>query len=129
LSIVLTIIIAKQICDLKDQNYTLKQQLAFERQKDAALKLAVRDNIPENMFVHHKFSSVEVDLIEAETNVEEESNSGWSINLSVLWTSPSISTCDMAMLSHILVSEIYSNQQEGLNKTKPWNEENHNGLE
>merc|ERR1719153_55723 len=113
--VILTVIIAKQICDLKDENYSLKQQLAFEGQKDAALKLAVRENIPENMFVKLKFSSAEVDLIEAETNEEKEINSGWSINLSVLWTSPSITPCDMTMLSQILVGEIYHNKQE--NKT------------
>lgn len=44
----------KKICDLKEQNISLMQQLAFERQKDAALKLAVRDNIPADKFIQHR---------------------------------------------------------------------------
>eukprot|EP00092_Neocalanus_flemingeri_P020066 GFUD01021727.1.p1 GENE.GFUD01021727.1~~GFUD01021727.1.p1 ORF type:complete len:257 (+),score=99.35 GFUD01021727.1:179-949(+) len=121
LAIFFTLTTVKQICDLKEQNFRLMQQLAFERQKDAALKLAVRDNIPENKFIQHSFNSVEAGLVEAEGKLDQPSST-WSINLSVLWTSPSITPCDMARLSHILAEEIYAHQEERLNQINPWSE-------
>eukprot|EP00092_Neocalanus_flemingeri_P021949 GFUD01023806.1.p1 GENE.GFUD01023806.1~~GFUD01023806.1.p1 ORF type:complete len:327 (-),score=121.09 GFUD01023806.1:75-941(-) len=123
LAIFFTLTTVKQICDLKEQNFRLMQQLAFERQKDAALKLAVRDNIPENKFIQHSFNSVEAGLVEAEGKLDQPSST-WSINLSVLWTSPMITPCDMARLSHILAEEIYAHQEERMNQMNPWSDVN-----
>eukprot|EP00092_Neocalanus_flemingeri_P012768 GFUD01013759.1.p1 GENE.GFUD01013759.1~~GFUD01013759.1.p1 ORF type:complete len:289 (+),score=100.11 GFUD01013759.1:69-869(+) len=123
LAIFFTLTTVKQICDLKEQNFRLMQQLVFERQKDAALKLAVRDNIPENKFIQHRFNSVEASLVEAEGKLDQPSST-WSINLSVLWTSPMITPCDMARLSHILAEEIYAHQEERTNQMNPWSDEN-----
>ena len=39
-------------------------------------------------------------------------NSSWSINLSVLWTSPTISRCKMGQLAHMLVEEIYVHKED-----------------
>merc|ERR1719228_2847254 len=122
LALVFTLTSVKKICDLKEQNARLIEQLALERQKDAALKLAVRDNIPEKRFIQHRFNSKEVNEVEFETNLDEPKSS-WSINLSVLWTSPKITPCDMVLLSHILAEEIYSHQNEQLKQRKSWNEE------
>jgi hypothetical protein len=87
--------------------------------QDAALKLAVRDNIPENKFIQHKFNSVEGGLVEAEGKVDQPSST-WTINLSVLWTSPLITPCDMARLSHVLAEEIYAHHEERMNTRNPW---------
>eukprot|EP00092_Neocalanus_flemingeri_P036755 GFUD01040015.1.p1 GENE.GFUD01040015.1~~GFUD01040015.1.p1 ORF type:complete len:281 (+),score=108.66 GFUD01040015.1:132-974(+) len=123
MAIIFTLTTVKQICDLKEQNLRLMQQLAFERQKDAALKLAVRDNIPENKFIQHRFNSVEAGVVEAEGKLDQPSST-WSINLSVLWTSPLITPCDMARLSHILAEEIYAHQEERMNQINPWSDVN-----
>ena len=80
------------------------------------MKLAVRDNIPADKFIQHRFNSVEAGLVEAEGNLDQP-NSSWTINLSVLWTSPIITPCDMAKLSHMLAEEIYLHQQLQMN---PW---------
>merc|ERR1719300_2270190 len=114
LGLVFMLTMVKQICDLKEQNLWLVQRLALERQKDAALRLAVRDNIPSNKFLHHKFSKEEEAEVEEGGKVEEM-ETGWTINLSVLWTSPKITPCDMARLSHILAKEIYAHREEHLN--------------
>jgi len=119
LSIIFTLSAVKQICDLKEQNLSLMQQLAYERQKDAALKFAVRDNIPADRFIQHRFNSAEAGQVEAEGRVEQPSST-WSINLSVLWTSPTITPCDMARLSHVLVQEIYEMQGKQEERMKPW---------
>jgi len=119
LSFIFAVSALKQICDLREQNLSLMQQLAYERQKDAALKLAVRDNIPENRFMQHRFKSEETEKIEAE-GIVEEPKSSWSINLSVLWTSPTITPCDMSRLARVLAEEIYQVQEE---KGKKWIEE------
>merc|ERR1712098_785146 len=50
----------------------------------------------------------------------EEPKSSWSINLSVLWTSPTITPCDMSRLARVLAEEIYQAQEE---KGKKWEEE------
>ena len=91
--------------------------------QDAALKLAVRDNIPENKFIQHRFNSVEAGLVEAEGKVDQPSST-WTINLSVLWTSPLITPCDMARLSHVLAKEIYAHQEERMNPRNPWTDIN-----
>jgi len=122
LALIFTLTSVKKICDLKEQNVRLIQQLALERQKDAALKLAVRDNIPQTRFIQHRFNPKEVNEVEYETHLDEPKSS-WSINLSVLWTSPKITPCDMVLLSHILAEEIYSHQDEQMKQRKSWNEE------
>merc|ERR1712112_799627 len=99
LSIIFAVSALKQICDLREQNLSLMQQLAFERQKDAALKLAVR--------------------VEAEGKIEQP-RSTWSINLSVLWTSPTITPCEMSRLAQVLAREIYQVQEE---QEKAWEQE------
>merc|ERR1712002_735360 len=111
LSIIFAVSALKQICDLREQNLSLMQQLAFERQKDAALKFAVRDNIPADKFMQHRFSSAETEKVEAEGKLKEP-RSSWSINLSVLWTSPSITPCDMSRLAQVLAQEIYQVQED-----------------
>merc|ERR1719470_789539 len=123
LAIIFTVSAVKQICDLKEQNISLLQQLAFEIQKDAALKLAVRDNIPAQRFIQHRFNSVEAGQVEAEGKVDQPTST-WSINLSVLWTSPLITPCDMARLSHILTQEIYAQHEEHVKEVNPWTVEN-----
>jgi len=119
LSIIFTLSAVKQICDLKEQNLSLMQQLAYERQKDAALKFAVRDNIPADRFMQHRFNSAEAGQVEAEGRVEQPSST-WSINLSVLWTSPTITPCDMARLSQVLMQEIYAMKGVQEERMKPW---------
>ena len=90
--------------------------------QDAALKLAVRDNIPAQRFIQHRFNSVEAGQVEAEGKVEQPTST-WSINLSVLWTSPLITPCDMARLSHILAREIYAQQEEQGREVDPWTDD------
>jgi len=119
LSFIFAVSALKQICDLREQNISLMQQLAYERQKDAALKLAVRDNIPEDRFMQHRFKSEEAEKVKAE-GIVEEPKSSWSINLSVLWTSPTITPCDMSRLARVLAEEIYQVQEE---HDKKWEEE------
>ena len=42
----------------------------------------------------------------------EEETPGWfSVNLMVLWSSPRITPCDMAQLSHLLAMEIYHHKE------------------
>jgi len=93
----------KRLCDYKEDNYRLAQELVMERQKDALLKEAVKSNVPEETFsLLAKLPPFDYDL---EVNGEER---GWfSVNLNVLWNSPSITPCDMARLAHMLTMEIY----------------------
>jgi len=107
MSVVFSIMTLKKICDLKEENIELMEQLVFERQKDAALKLAVRDNIPSARFVSHSYSPSEYELVAAQGLETRIRPRGWTINLSVLWTSPQVTPCDMTRLSHMLASEIY----------------------
>jgi len=108
LSCLFAILTVKKICDLNEQNIWLRQQLSIERQKDSALKLAVRDNIPSARFLGHSFTQAEVELVEQEGRLEALPTSTWTINLSVLWASPDITPCDMHKLSHVLADEIYN---------------------
>merc|ERR1711872_979367 len=119
LSFIFAVSALKQICDLREQNISLIQQLAYERQKDAALKLAVRDNIPEDRFMQHRFKSEEAEKVKA-GGIVEEPKSSWSINLSVLWTSPTITPFDMSRLARVLAEEIYQVHEE---QDKKWEEE------
>merc|ERR1711970_1007905 len=111
LSIIFAVSALKQICDLREQNLSLMQQLAFERQKDAALKLAVRENVPEGKFMQHVYSPADAGRVEDEGKIEQP-RSTWSINLSVLWTSPTITPCDMSRLAKVLAKEIYQVQED-----------------
>jgi len=108
LSCLFAVLTVKKICDLNEQNMWLRQQLSIERQKDSALKLAVRDNIPSARFLGHRFTKAEVELVEEESRVQAVPVSTWTINLSVLWASPDITPCDMHKLSHVLADEIYN---------------------
>jgi len=108
LSCLFAILTVKKICDLNEQNIWLRQQLSIERQKDSALKLAVRDNIPSARFLGHSFTQAEVELVEEEGRLQALPTSTWTINLSVLWASPDITPCDMHKLSHVLADEIYN---------------------
>merc|ERR1712066_355671 len=95
----------KRLCDYKEENFRLMQELAFERQKDAILKQTVKSSIPEAKFaLLSKVPVVDFDVKVAEGGVSR----GWfSVNLMVLWSSPSITPCDMVRLSHQLSMEIY----------------------
>ena len=77
------------------------------------------------MFLGHKFNSAESEQVEAEGKVEQPPST-WSINLSVLWTSPRITPCDMASLSHILAEEIYAVQKEHIKSLNTWSDVNEN---
>merc|ERR1712098_755706 len=70
-------------------------------------------------FMQHRFNSEEAAKVEAE-GIVEEPRSTWSINLSVLWTSPTITPCDMSRLARVLAEEIYQVQEE---QDKKWEEE------
>merc|ERR1712223_1478331 len=107
LSCLFAILTVKKICDLNEQNLFLRQQLALERQKDSALKMAVRDNIPSARFLGHRFTKAQVELLESESQLPMPISS-WTINLSILWASDEITPCDMHQLSHLLADEIYN---------------------
>merc|ERR1711962_821624 len=122
LSILFAIVSVKKICDLKEENLRLLQQLAIERQKDSVLKLAVRDNISPTRFLGHQFSDAEVAEVRGQSTPETQPGS-WTINLMVLWSSPEVSVCDMRRLSHILAQEIYSKGTEERKQARiPWRE-------
>merc|ERR1711874_425935 len=72
-----------------------------------------------------RLSSAENEKVEAEGKVEEP-RSSWSINLSVLWTSPSITPCDMSRLAQVLAQEIYQ-IKEAQDMAKEENENKENG--
>merc|ERR1712037_1044868 len=123
LSCLFAILTVKKICDLNEQNIWLRQQLAIERQKDSALKLAVRDNIPSARFLGHQFTKAEMQLVEQESRLEAIPISTWTINLSVLWASPDITPCDMHQLSHVLADEIYNMVEARDQLNHAWQEE------
>jgi len=125
LSCLFAILTVKKICDLNEQNMWLRQQLTIERQKDSALKLAVRDNIPSARFLGHRFTQAEVELVEEESRLQAMPVSSWTINLSVLWASDDITPCDMHKLSNVLADEIYNRVEarERLAAAAAWQEE------
>jgi len=131
LSCLFAILTVKKICDLNEQNIWLRQQLSIERQKDSALKLAVRDNIPSARFLGHRFTKAEVELVEEESRLQPVPASTWTINLSVLWASPDITPCDMHQLSHVLADEIYNRVEarERLDAAAAWQEEEEEEME
>jgi len=118
LSCLFAILTVKKICDLNEQNLFLRQQLALERQKDSALKMAVRDNIPSARFLGHRFTKAQVELLESESQLPMPISS-WTINLSILWASDEITPCDMHQLSHLLADEIY-NTMEAKEEVEEW---------
>jgi len=122
LSCLFAILTVKKICDLNEQNIWLRQQLSIERQKDSALKLAVRDNIPSARFLGHSFTQAEVELVEEEGRLQALPTSTWTINLSVLWASPDITPCDMHKLSHVLADEIYNRVEAREQLAAAWEE-------
>merc|ERR1739844_132188 len=91
-----------------EENFTLKEELAMERQKVYVLKEKVRANIAEKTFVEMP------DLPPMGLDLEfSGSKRGWFyVNLQVLWTSPHISVCDMHNLSLFLAREIYHHTVE-----------------
>jgi len=95
----------KRLCDYKEENFRLLQELAFERQKDALLKQTVKSNVPEARFA--LLSKVPVVDFDVEVPGGGVSRGWFSVNLMVLWRSPTITPCDMARLSHQLSMEIY----------------------
>lgn len=126
LSIVFATFTIKTICDLKEENLMLMKELAFEKQKDSVLQLAVRNNIPSSKFLGHQFTAKETAIVEKNGRKWlQPKTSSWTINLSVLWSSPDISTCDMHKLSHVLAEEIYrtlpANEEDVPNE--PWTQE------
>merc|ERR1712080_113584 len=123
LSCLFAILTVKKICDLNEQNIWLRQQLVIERQKDSALELAVRDNIPSARFLGHRFTKAEVELVEKESRLQALPTSTWTINLSVLWASPDITPCDMHQLSHVLAAEIYNRVEAREQLAAAWDEE------
>jgi len=119
LSVVFAAGAVKQLCDLKAENLRLAGELGRARQELAALKLTVRDNVPEPTFLQHRWGGKEAEMVEEEGKAAVgRPERGWTVNLSVLWTSPTISPCDMAQLSRALAMEIYSGQQTGV--PAPW---------
>merc|ERR1719348_1246307 len=129
LSCLFAILTVKKICDLNEQNIWLRQQLSIERQKDSALKLAVRDNIPSARFLGHRFTKEELELVEAESRLQPLPTSTWTINLSVLWTSPDITPCDMHQLSHVLADEIYNRVEAREQLAAAWEEKEEEEME
>merc|ERR1711872_1123979 len=119
LSCLFAILTVKKICDLNEQNLYLRQQLALERQKDSALEMAVRDNIPSARFLGHRFTKAQVELLESKSQLPMPISS-WTINLSILWASDEITPCDMHQLSHLLADEIYNKLEA---KEEEWMEE------
>merc|ERR1711973_108168 len=100
----------KKLCDYKELNIRLMQELALERSKDSILKEAVRASVPEEKFA----------LISSNPNLdiqmpEEEQPRGlFEVNLMVLWSSPPIyNACndDLVRITNQLVFEIYRKKE------------------
>jgi len=99
----------KEICDLKQENIVLRQMLALERQKDAALKLAVKDSIPQSSFLtsYTPEDEAEVEAEGQEDHIQTPPR-GWGMNLLILWRQPSPRPpCSMLRLAQMLGQEIY----------------------
>ena len=79
----------------------------------------MRENVPEDKFMQQVYTPTEAGRVEAEGKIEQP-RSTWSINLSVLWTSPTITPCDMSRLAQVLAREIYQVQED---QGKPWKQE------
>jgi len=102
----------KQVCNLKQENIFLRRQLELEAQKDAILKQVVMDAaVTEQMFLRTGYNmNKELNVIYS-APVKDPSN--WlDINLSLLWTSPEITHCDMANVARMLFQEMYKHGQQ-----------------
>jgi len=97
--VLLMIFQLKSFCDLKQENLRLKKALRLERIKDATLKRAVSDYVPEADFLSTRYSETDIEPFNHQEDEVVESGSRWSINVGVLWTSDDITRCDMALLS------------------------------
>merc|ERR1719348_2766755 len=99
----------KEICDLKQENIVLRQMLALERQKDAALKLAVKDSIPQSSFLTSYTPEDEAEVkAEGQEDHIQTPPRGWGMNLLILWRQPSPRPpCSMLRLAQMLGQEIY----------------------
>merc|ERR1712168_359152 len=98
----------KRLCDYKELNLRLRQDLAIEKQKDYLLKEAVRVSMPEEQFA--LLSSIP----NLNTEVPEEEVPGWfsMVHLRFLWTSPRLYICkDMVAFTRQLVVEIYRKEE------------------
>ena len=103
----------KQVCDLKQENLMLRRQLELESQKDAILKQVVMDAaVSEQSFMRTgaRMNTRDLNVIYS-APIQEPSN--WlDINVSLLWSSPEITRCDMAMVARMLFQEIYKHGQQ-----------------
>jgi len=113
MAVLFSVFTIKEICDLKQQNIELMQMLALERQKDAALKLTVRDNIQPDRFMQG-YTPEDVATIEEEGTEKhiQTSPTGWRINWRVFWSPPSVKPCTFIRLSKILADEVYPLQMD-----------------
>merc|ERR1712168_151635 len=98
----------KRLCDYKELNLRLRQDLAIEKQKDYLLKQAVRAAVPEEQF------AILSNIPNLDTEVPEEEVPGWfsMVHLRFLWTSPRLYICkDMVAFTRQLVVEIYRKEE------------------
>jgi len=105
--VLLMIFQLKSFCDLKEENLRLHKELRLERIKDATLKKAVSDYVPEADFLSTRYTETDIEPFNHQEDEDPESGSRWSINVGVLWTSDDITRCDMALLSKVLAHQIY----------------------
>merc|ERR550539_2185209 len=98
----------KRLCDYKEENFRLMQELAVERQKVYVLKGKVRDNIPEATFVVQP----ELPQVGYDLQIAGAEHGWFTVNLRVLWNSPHISVCDAVSLLRILARDIYHQHQK-----------------
>merc|ERR1711962_1178975 len=99
----------KKLCDYKELNIRLMQELALERSKDSILKEAVRASVPEEKFALIS-SNPNLDI---EMPEEEQPRGLFSVNLKILWSSPPIYACndDLLKITNQLVVEIYRKKE------------------
>lgn len=89
----------------------LRRQLELESQKDAILKQVVMDAaVSEETFMRTGFK-MNNDLNVIYTAPIQDPSNLLDINLSLLWSSPEITRCDMAMVARMLFQEIYKHGQ------------------
>ena len=100
----------KQVCDLRAENLRLNTMLELETQKDAVLKQVVKESVPEQMFMRSGQQVKSMDVV-ISAPVKEPGN--WiDVDLTLLWSSPRISHCDMRSVVRMLFSEIYRHGEE-----------------
>ena len=100
----------KQVCDLRAENLRLNTMLELETQKDAVLKQVVKESVPEQMFMRSGQQVKSMDVV-ISAPVKEPGN--WiDVDLTLLWSSPRITHCDMRSVVRMLFSEIYRHGEE-----------------